>query len=253
MKIGYPNHPRKDIIEEIKWIGRNGFDFVDLFLEEDLAVPEKIDHNKIKNLLKKYRLDVVGHTAWYLPVGSPVKAFRESAVAEAGRYLKIFSKLNVKYVTIHANWPPKLFSVKEGIRFQVTTLRKLIREAEKLNVGLMYEPIDSRHDSIENVSEILNRVPGLHMHIDIGHANMFGKRPEEFIRKFHKKLKHIHLHDNDGNKDLHLPMGAGNINWEKLIKVLRKYYDGTITLEIFSQNRDYVLLSKEKLKTLWKK
>ena len=253
MKIGYPNHPRKDLIEEIEWIGRNGFDFVDLFLEEDLAVPEKIDSDMIKKLLEKYRLDVVGHTAWYLPAGSPVKAFRESAVSEAVRYLKVFSKLNVKYATIHANWPPKLFSVKEGIKFQVETLRKLVREAEKLNMGLMYEPIDSRHDNIENVSEVLLKVPGLQLHIDIGHANMFGRKPEEFIKTFHKKLKHIHMHDNDGNKDLHLPMGTGNINWEKLIKILKKYYDGTITLEIFSEDRDHVLLSKEKLEKLWKK
>jgi sugar phosphate isomerase/epimerase len=48
-------------------------------------------------------------------------------------------------------------------------------------------------------------------------------------------------------------MGVGNIDWENLINVLKKYYDGTITLEIFSRDRDYVLLSKEKLKKLWKK
>jgi sugar phosphate isomerase/epimerase len=252
MKIGYPNHPRKDVIEEIEWIGKNGFDFVDLFLEEDRAVPEKIDVDRIKKALKKYRLDVVGHTAWYLPVGSPVKAFRESAVSEAGRYFEVFSKLDVKYVTIHANWPPGLFSIKEGIKFQVETLRKLVREAEKLNIDLLYEPIDSPRDNIKNVAEILNRVPDLYLHLDIGHANMHGRKPGEFIRKFRKKLKHVHLNDNDGNKDLHLPMGAGNIDWERLIRVLKKYYDGTITMEIFSRDRNHVLLSKEKLRNLWK-
>ncbi|MFH0837482.1 MAG: sugar phosphate isomerase/epimerase, partial [Candidatus Aenigmatarchaeota archaeon] len=64
MKIGYPNHPRKDIINEIEWIGKNKFDFIDLFIEEDQAVPEKIDIIKTKKLLKKYNLDIVGHTAW---------------------------------------------------------------------------------------------------------------------------------------------------------------------------------------------
>lgn len=251
MKIGYPNHPRRDIIEEIEWIGANGFDFVDLFLEEDLAVPEKIDTGKIKGLLEKYQLDVVGHTAWYLPIGSPVRAFRESAVREARKYLEAFSRLDVQHVTIHGNWPPKLFSVKEGIKFQVHTLRKLVHEAERFNIDIMYEPIDSQHDSIINVAEILKKVPGLKLHIDIGHANMFGRKPEEFIRKFFGKLKHVHLHDNDGNRDLHLPMGTGNIDWEKLLKVLKKHYDGTITLEIFSQDRDHVLLSREKLKKIW--
>ena len=34
MKVGFPNNPRRDILEEIEWIGKNKFDFVDLFLEE---------------------------------------------------------------------------------------------------------------------------------------------------------------------------------------------------------------------------
>jgi hypothetical protein len=42
MKIGYPNHPRKPLVEEIEWIGRSRFDFLDLFLEEDQAAPEKV-------------------------------------------------------------------------------------------------------------------------------------------------------------------------------------------------------------------
>lgn len=47
-------------------------------------------------------------------------------------------------------------------------------------------------------------------------------------------------------------MGTGNIDWEKLIKLLKKYYNGTITLEIFSKDKDYVLLSKDKLRELWR-
>ncbi len=252
MKIGFPNNPRKDILKEVEWIGKNGFDFVDLFLEEDKAVPGKIDVLKLKKLLKKYKLDAVGHTAWYLPIGSPVKSFRETAVSEAEKYFEVFSKLNVKYVTIHTNWPPGMFSTKEGIRFQVESLKKIVDVAKKYSLRIMLESIDTCQDDIKSVSEILKRVPGLYIHIDIGHVNLFKRKPEEFIKKFHKKLKHIHLHDNDGIKDLHIPMGTGIIDWENLIKILKKYYDGTITLEIFSRDRDYALLSRDKLKKLWK-
>jgi sugar phosphate isomerase/epimerase len=80
MKIGFPNHPRKNIIDEIEWIGENGFDFIDLFLEEDQAVPEKIDLEEIKKVLRKYNLNTVGHLAWYLPIGSPMKSLRKLEV-----------------------------------------------------------------------------------------------------------------------------------------------------------------------------
>jgi hypothetical protein len=55
MKIGYPNHPRKPPLEEMEWIGRSRFDFLDLFLEEDQAAPEKVDIERTRKLLRKYR------------------------------------------------------------------------------------------------------------------------------------------------------------------------------------------------------
>jgi len=144
-----------------------------------------------------------------------------------------------------------MFSAKEGIRFQVEALKKLLREAETFDLKVMYEPTDTPRDDLENVSTILESVPGLFLHADIGHANLFGRKPEEFIVKFRKKLRHVHLHDNLQNLDLHLPMGCGNIDWERTLKFLKKCYDGTITLEVFSRDRDYALLSKEKLARLW--
>jgi len=253
MKVGFPNNPRKNILEEIEWIGKNRFDFVDLFLEEDQAVPENIEVEKVKKLLQKYELEAVGHVAWYLPIGSPIRSLREAAVEEAARYFEVFNRLGVKLVTIHANWPSRMFSAREGIKFQVETLRELVGEAEKHNLKLMYEPIDTPEDNVKNISMILNQVSGLFLQIDVGHANLFGRRPEQFIKRFHGKIKHVHLHDNDRSRDLHLPLGCGDIDWARTLKVLKKYYDGTITLEIFSRDKDYVLLSKEKLRKLWDK
>lgn len=251
MKIGFPNHPRSDIIKEIEWIGKNGFDFVDIFLEEDKAVPENIDTKTVRKVLKKYNLYATGHTAWYLPFGSPIESIRTAAVTETERYFKVFKELEVKFVTVHANWASGMFSDEESIAFQSESLRKLVKIAKKYNITVVYEPIDTPHDTVENIEEILKSAPGLYLHIDIGHSNVYGRKPVELIRRFSKRIRRIHLHDNNGKEDLHLPMGCGNINWEELIKVLKKNYDGTITLEIFSKDKDYSLLSKSKLRELW--
>jgi sugar phosphate isomerase/epimerase len=252
MKIGYRNHPRENVLEEIDWIGRNNFDFVDLFIEEDQAAPDKIDIEKTKKILKKYNLDVVGHCACYLPIGSSSRILRQAAIKEILRCFEVYKKLNTEFVTIHADWPNGLFSTEEGIAFQVETLREVVKKADDFGLNAMYEPINTGMDDIENVSAILNEVKGLFFHLDIGHANLFGKKPEEFIIEFHKKMKHVHLHDNNGYSDQHLPMGCGNINWEEVLECLKKYYDGTITVEVFSEERDYVLMNKDELLKLWK-
>ncbi len=143
---------------------------------------------KIKKLLKKYKPSIVGHTAWYLPIGSEVKSFRECVIFEAKRYFKVFSKLNIRYVTIHANWPSgRMFPTKEGIRFQLETLKKLVKEAKRYSIKIIYELTDRQEEDIKSVFEILDGIPNLYLHLDIGHANLFGGKPEEFIKRFHKK------------------------------------------------------------------
>jgi sugar phosphate isomerase/epimerase len=253
MKTGFCNNPRRDLIKEIEWIGKNRFDFVDLFLEEDRSTPEKINAGMVKEMLNKYNLGVIGHLAWYLPIGSPIQALRDASVHEAARHFPLLSELGAKYVTVHANWPGLLFSDKEGIGFQVETLQKILAEAGKFGLGLMYEPIDTERDSPKNISRILKCVPGLWLHLDIGHSNLHGRKPWVFIKRFRKKIRHIHMHDNDGSCDQHLPIGSGSINWGRTIKALKKRYDGTITLEIFSNRRKHVLSSRDKLIEMWKR
>jgi sugar phosphate isomerase/epimerase len=251
MLIGYPNHPRRNFLQEINWIGENNFDFVDVFLEEDEASPININIHESKELLEKYNLNTVGHTAWYLPIGSPNKTIRLTAVKEVCKCFNVFKKLGVNLVTVHADWTSSIFSEDEAINFQSDSLNLLVNRAGEFGLKIIYEPTISKHDNIENISKILKKVSKIYFHLDIGHANLNNNNPIDFIDNFHSKMKHVHMHDNDGIRDLHLPMGCGNVDWRKTISKLKKYYDGTITLEIFSSDRDFVILSKKKLKTLW--
>jgi sugar phosphate isomerase/epimerase len=71
MQIGAMNHPARDPVAEIDWIGDHGFDFVDLTLEPPAADPDQIDVAAIRAALDRNNLGVVGHTAYYLPLASP--------------------------------------------------------------------------------------------------------------------------------------------------------------------------------------
>jgi len=251
MKIGYPTHPRRDPVEEIAWIGANGFDFVDLFLEPDLGAAERISCQAIKDALACYKLGSVGHLAWYLPIGSPIPRLREAAVEVAEAYLHKFKQIGVNRVTIHANWPPSLFTDKEGLEYQTESLEMLLPKAARLGISMLYEPVGHAHETEENLKSLFNRFPDLQFHLDIGHFNLNMRNPLRFVKAFKNRLTHIHLHDNDGTKDQHLPMGTGKIEWEPLIEELKTFYTGTITLEIFTPVREYVLLSRDLLLRLW--
>ncbi|WP_340819923.1 sugar phosphate isomerase/epimerase family protein [Methanolobus sp. WCC4] len=60
------------------------------------------------------------------------------------------------------------------------------------------------------------------MTLDVGHANTMGLL-DEFVSKCKSKLSHMHIHDNNGAHDEHLPIGQGNIDWKKLMEGLSGY------------------------------
>lgn len=247
MKIGFPTNPRKDIYSEIDWITENGFDFVDLFMEPDLNEITKIDPVKLSQYINERQLSSVGHTAWYLPIGSPLKELRAAAIQILKDHVEFFGSLHCKKMTVHSNWPSGMFSAQEGINYQADSLREIVRFAKEYDVKIMLEPIGSKLDSLLNVEQILMGTEGLFLHLDVGHANLCNRNPIHFINQFEDKLLHVHLHDNDGRGDLHNPLGTGNVQWKKVVHALKAFYKETVTLEIFSPNKDYILMSKEML------
>lgn len=58
---------------------------------------------------------------------------------------------------------------------------------------------------------------------DVGHWHLFGKRPmTEWLDAIGSKLFHLHLHDNHGRADEHLPVGNGTIDFTPLQLFLRE-------------------------------
>ncbi|MDR0286241.1 MAG: sugar phosphate isomerase/epimerase [Clostridiales bacterium] len=71
--------------------------------------------------------------------------------------------------------------------------------------------------------------------LDIGHCNLTGDDPAEFITQLGRRLEIIHLHDNDGLRDLHTCPYIGNIKWDTVCTALRTMeYRGNMNLETSS-------------------
>ena len=64
---------------------------------------------------------------------------------------------------------------------------------------------------------------------DVGHSNLNGET-HLFIDSFSREITHIHLHDNDGSHDLHLGIGHGNIDWERLASTFTRLILGGLRL-----------------------
>jgi sugar phosphate isomerase/epimerase len=252
MKIGAMNNSSKDLCEQIEFIGEQGFDFLDLTIEPDLAYADNIDAKKINELLKKYNLKVVGHTPWNLPIASTFASVRDAAFVEFKKCLKVFKKLPVKYVNVHPVMSNDVGDPNLVIEYNVEFFKKIVAEAKKYKIKIMMENTKSLFNEIEIIGKILDEIPGLKLHWDVGHANLGNEgeaKTKLVFDKFKKKIAHLHFSDNNGSEDQHLPIGVGNINWPFVMKTLMdEKYNRTITLEIHAPDPSYLLISRDKIK-----
>jgi GNAT superfamily N-acetyltransferase len=154
MQIGAMNHPARDPLEEIEWIGKKGFDFVDFTLEPPAADPGQIDPKAIRAALDRHGLGVVAHTAWFIPIGSPFGSVREASLAEFRRALRAAQQIGAAVMNVHYGKSPGFFSKEEvpgvvahtawlmadGVPSGFAELDKRIEgESELVHFGLMSE------------------------------------------------------------------------------------------------------------------
>jgi sugar phosphate isomerase/epimerase len=258
MQIGAMNHPSRNPLEEIEWIGKNGFDFVDFTLEPPAAAPDQIDPLAVRQALDCHGLGMVAHTAWFLPFGSPCGNIREACLVEFRRALRAADQIGATVLNVHYGESPGFFSKGQVVGWHVEVLSGLCQEAAELGLTIVLEHIPhGGGDQLENIVAIMEKVPLLRFHLDSGHAKLERgyDRWDEYLDRLGPKLRHVHLSENDGTADQHLPLGAAprsTTDWPQHVQKLKATgYDGTITLEVFAPHKEYLLLSRDLLRRWW--
>jgi sugar phosphate isomerase/epimerase len=171
---------------------------------------------------------------------------------------------------------PGFFSKEQVIERHVEVLSQLCQQAAKVGITIVLEHIPhGGSEQLKNIVAIMDGVPLLRFHLDSGHTKMDRMplrrihpymysepvlepgydRWDEYLDRLGPKLLHVHLSENDGTADQHLPLGAAprsTTDWPQHVKKLKATgYDGTITLEVFALHREYLLLSRDLLRRWW--
>jgi sugar phosphate isomerase/epimerase len=251
MKIGAVNNYNKDLCDEIRLISSEGFDFIDMTLEPLFS--HRLDIKSAKDALKETKLEVIGHTSAFLPVIFPLESIRESTIEEYKRYIEFFSDLGVKLMNVHPSTSGTLMTDKKMFKYNKEFLVKLYEICAEKGLTLMVESVMKPFNTPEAFEFLLEGLDDVKVHLDVGHCHINTDRDlvDEFFYIFGERIVHVHFSDNYGNRDDHLPLGCGSIDWNRMVDVLKKYgYDNTITLEVFTQDRRYLLHSKKYLEEI---
>ena len=266
LKFGLLTNPLEPVVREVGAIKRLGFDYVEIGIEEPGATPRILLCQKadILSTLAKTRTFALCHTAYWVGFGSAHENVRQGWVREGKDMVRVASTLGASLLNFHFYSRLGMVGRSESsrevfIRNFTNSMAELARFAGRRRVELMLEnvPSEAGHplESIAYFSQVMSAVPQLKFHFDIAHAFIENrmKGVKEYLDSFNDRLVHIHIHDNHGKQDEHLPLGHGKLDLRKVIKLLKEYgYDKTMTFEVFSSRLD-AARSRDLFKKRWEK
>jgi sugar phosphate isomerase/epimerase len=253
--VGSINNPQLPLEDELRRIAAERFDFVDLTLEPPGAWPRRGED--IGRLLADLGLAAVGHTAYYLPIASPFPELRERSRTLLQTAFETFAAAGIALVNVHPDGMTRMFSQEEIRRRNAEAIARLAEDADERGCRLMVENLGTSFSRVDDLAPILSASDKVGFHLDVGHAHMHRdhgqpNRTPMLLAAFADRLAHVHLHDNLGEHDLHLPLGAGTIDWPEIARALRRAgWDGTVTLEIFAPERAHLDTSHRLWREWW--
>ena len=261
MKYGAMNFPIKPLLQEIEEIGEMGFDYVELTMDPPEATPQKIlaQKRQIQDLFHQYRMEIIGHLPTFVWASDLYESLRKVSIQETLDALEAGVELGMKKVVLHPGYISGLgkFLLDKAKGYGMESIETILNKATSLGITLCIENMFPQAHFLSKpheFQEVFESFPDLRLALDIGHANLGGgkNKSSEFIHQYGYRISHIHANDNFGKEDNHLPVGAGIIDFEKILKELNEaQYDETLTLEVFSRDREYLKISKDKIKRIW--
>lgn len=225
---------------------------IDLFAREqkiDMFDPRRI--KKIKKLAHDHGISLSLHLPYCLNPASLVPDLYQASLGYFKQGLALAGELEARWVTAHPGYYQGL-AAWDWMRCEAMTTLKvflgdILPSCGSLKIPLVIEnntslPVNGQFFNLgscaEDFQDLFNSFPSpyLQMCLDTGHANIAeGVMP--YLERFFDKIVNMHIHDNQGEVDEHLPPGDGTIEWSPVLEFLVKNeYRGVLNIELLNDD-----------------
>ncbi len=194
----------------------------------------------------------VGQTHAHYPIYPAVSPleYKMYAVDLLRKEIELTAHMGAKYIVIHPLCRPLIGSdydregeMKDNINMYLAladTLRENGVTALSENMWLTYNGkiMPSFCGSMFEAAELIDRLnndAGEELYgfcMDTGHAVLTGTPPSRFIKHMAERIKAVHIHDVENNRDSHTAPFLGITDWEDTMDALADIgYKGTLNFE----------------------
>lgn len=171
-------------------------------------------------------------------LANPDETARKWRIEYSKRCLDLAATLGCRNVSLTSGRMVPGIKPDKAMGLLRDSLETVLAHAERVGVrvGLEYEPglLVERYDELAALLAAIAS-PSLGANLDLGHSHVLGEDPETVIAALSPKIFHIHLEDIRDRKHYHLIPGQGEMNFPRLLELLRAHaYEGFITVELYT-------------------
>ncbi len=233
-----PKHLRDLGFEAVDYSGMCHAPGEGVFALSDAEFEEKMlsDRRRIEEAgLEIYQT----HGVW--PYDDTIPEQQEAKFQAMIRSIRGTALLGSKYVVIHPVLPfgwNKSPHHEKDVQDNIDYMRKLVPSAQKYGVKIALENMPNPYVPCGRVEELVECIDAVNSEylvacLDVGHSTALGYDAGDAVRILGSRIHCLHIHDNDGKRDLHFLPYHGVTNWKHFTDALREIgYSGTMSLEI---------------------
>jgi sugar phosphate isomerase/epimerase len=219
--------PYPTIIERLDEILEAGLNPEILFDGSDLDGVDPAELRRIYAALSRKGRTVTIHGPYMdMSPGGADEKVREATVERFRQTFAAAEVLRPRAVVLHGGYDERKFDgdVSLWLGQSLKTWPELIKEAERLMTVIAVENVfDGDPGPLKALMGSLSS-PNFGICLDAGHVNLFSTLPmEEWFESLGGHVAVVHIHDNRGLVDDHLPVGDGEIDFDRFFTLLRKH------------------------------
>lgn len=247
--------PEQNDFEYAERAIRAGLDGFEIVYRESYLEP-RVHEEYVANL-QRLKVELGASFTLHAPshdlnLGSLNRRVRQAAFDEIKASIDFARKIRSSIVVVHpvlgilgmpeGKWSKEYHPPKREVENLARQEAYLVRAVKDLadyapDVMLCLENLVYPHEiyrSPEDMAELIRKInrTNVGVTLDVGHASTCGYKPVDFLHLLQDHVFHVHLHDNDGIIDQHLPLGEGIVDYVAVLKSLRDMdYQGVVNFE----------------------
>ncbi len=222
--------------EAVKFAIDGGFELVEIALENWVDSLSRAQMKSLYQRCQEHGVVLAAHApSRDLQLGSLNEGIRKESMRQIQKAIDLSCGF-ARYLTVHTGYLPRFREIGMLERI-VEALRVLLKKAHDCGITLCIENVheNSIDQLLDYIRLVDHDIPKLAL--DIAHVYTYANFSlSAAFRVLSPYIGTVHISDNDGENDLHLPLGAGSLNlWNAMSTLVSMNYQGSIVVEMINK------------------